>query len=490
MNRESRIKLFILASCFLLFVSIQTAHAQTVTLSGHAWSDIHQDPTPGAGWIQFKGQAQNGANYGVVVNTANGNMTGQAWSENYGWLSFDVDPLGTLGCPAAPCQANVNLSTGVVTGWARFTAGPPGTSGVWNGWVELKGTATDGAAFGVTYNSATREFSGEAWGENDIGWVRFKGTATNGNPYVVKADADIIPQTATINVTVSPASPASGTWSIAPGGITGTGAGTRTVTPASGGTSYTITPGTAPAGYDPVPTITSTPTDTGSSFLLAPNETKGFVITYNPTPPAFDYSLNTPADVTVRKAGIAQQGQNAITATWVSGSGTMTLSASGLPSGVSAGFSGQGCAPTSGNPCNSTATYTVQPSAPIGDYTITINALSPSHNKTFVLHILPALNLIVTCSASPTLAKVGDNVTWSVSVDNAAAGGPYTYAWSGSSIPASYATPDPDRNSFVMQYTTTGVKNATATVWDVLNNQAQCAQAFINIGVNPGFGEF
>ncbi len=475
MNRKNKIlKVGIGITLFLIsyFLFISPTSAQTtVGLDGWAWSSLPSGNSPdtGAGWIHFKGPT-----YQVVADSSTGNLSGYAWSENYGWLSFNASDVS--GCPTSPCQPNVNPSTGAVTGWARFIAAPAGTGAIWNGWVHLAGSN-----YGVTYNSGSQQFSGFAYGENYIGWMHWAG------PNYAVTMAPLVSPTATINVTISPAS---ASWTINPGNFTGTGNGTATVTPPFGGTSYTLTPGAAPSGYIYPPTITSSPVNTGSTIpLVQGGDTWGFNVVYSQ---AFDYTLSNSGDVSVEKAGIPQSGQNTVTETMTAQSGpgqSTTLSASGLPSGVSVGFSNQGCVPSQATPCSFTTTFTVQPSAVAGTYPITVTGAPLGRTTGFNLIINNSPNMIVSCTANPTSALVGQDVTWTVNVlSDPNNNSPYTFDWSGDDIPL--PPNDPQTQSIIVNYSTTGSKQATATVWDSKLNQATCPTGFINIGANPGFGEF
>ncbi len=467
-------RLLITASFLVLAIGFfaTPASAQTVGLSGFAWSDLPSTNTEvGAGWISFSGPG-----YGVVANQSTGNLSGYAWSSNYGWLSFNSSDVS--GCPSAPCQPNVSPSTGAVTGWARFIAAPAGTTGVWNGWVHLSGSG-----YGVTYNNVSETFSGYAWGQNDIGWVHFANNA--GCTLYCVTMSPLIPPEATINIVVSPAS---ASWTITPGSIVGTGNGTATVTPSQAGTTYTVTPGSAPSGYDFPPTITNSQGG-GSSALILPGTATTFTITYAQS---FNYSLSNSGNVGVQKAGIPQSGQGTITATHSAGTGqAVFLAASGLPSGASVGFSNQGCVPSAGNPCNFTATFTIQPTANAGTYPITITGTPLNRTTNFNLVITDSPNMVLSCSANPTSSQVGQDVTWTVTIVNDPnSNSPYTFAWSGDSVPAEQTVEVSATQSFVMSYSTTGAKQIQATVWDSLRNQATCPASYINIGVNPGFGEF
>lgn len=72
------------------------------------------------------------SNYGVSVDsfTGIGYISGYAWSPSLGWLDFD--PIGTP--PVYPTKtAELDNSTGKVSGWARFLSYGDG----WDGWVKL-----------------------------------------------------------------------------------------------------------------------------------------------------------------------------------------------------------------------------------------------------------------------------------------------------------------------------------------------------------------
>ncbi|MEK7556550.1 MAG: hypothetical protein AAB538_01080, partial [Patescibacteria group bacterium] len=127
-------------------------------LSGWAWSET-------IGWISFNSTNQNTAtNYGVKV-AANGDISGYAWAEHIGWISFNE----TAGCPTAPCAPKFNKATGAVSGWAKALAGGTVGSGGWDGWIHLRGSN-----YGVTASGCN--WDGYAWGSDIVGWIHFKGT--------------------------------------------------------------------------------------------------------------------------------------------------------------------------------------------------------------------------------------------------------------------------------------------------------------------------
>ncbi len=159
-------------------------------LYGWAWSST-------IGWINLND---------VAVNQTTGDLTGYAWSSNIGWIKFGgLSNFPSGGAPAE--QANLNLDTGEIKGWARACAGTVGgetsTTGAdcssmtsrtdgWDGWIELAGTyhtslakSNDGGMFkswiakaqnairydGLKMDLNTGYITGMAWGSNVVGWV-------------------------------------------------------------------------------------------------------------------------------------------------------------------------------------------------------------------------------------------------------------------------------------------------------------------------------
>ena len=185
--------IFLLTSGFLLVEEVKAGTGDNV--SGYAWSE-------NIGWISFNSLNCDGdgngfsdgipncppagtpiANYGVDVDLITGAFSGYAWSENIGWIWFaptDTTPDGTVN------PATLNLVTNEVSGWARACAGaanPDCTGGAnpvaggWDGWVKLRGLTTEAipTEYGVSRNTIPDpdEFEGWAWSDNIIGWVSF-----------------------------------------------------------------------------------------------------------------------------------------------------------------------------------------------------------------------------------------------------------------------------------------------------------------------------
>lgn len=154
-------------------------------LSGYAWSE-------NIGWISFNNTTGGGAtSYGVNIDPVTGILSGYAWSENIGWIKFD--PTGPY--PSTPnYPAKLDITTNQVTGWARACSGTKDncvnasrTDG-WDGWIKMAGATLDGHTYGVTRSSGSNcGLTGYAWGSDVVGWIKFQGTATNGSVYGVSS---------------------------------------------------------------------------------------------------------------------------------------------------------------------------------------------------------------------------------------------------------------------------------------------------------------
>jgi hypothetical protein len=155
-------------------------------LHGFAWSDLY-------GWISFnstncdingngvidspgddsrpvgcQGVGTTVPNYGVNVNPATGDFSGYAWSSNAGWIDFSPDEPYPLSGPAY--SAKLNFGTGNVTGWAKVVALGD------EGWIKMRKEPGDsGGDYSVTVSS--NDFHGWAWNGNDddsgVGWISF-----------------------------------------------------------------------------------------------------------------------------------------------------------------------------------------------------------------------------------------------------------------------------------------------------------------------------
>lgn len=164
-------------------------------VSGFAWSE-------NIGWVSFNssncdpdnnGLSNGGAgcpasgtaisNYGVNID-ASGILSGYAWSENIGWISFNRSDTGAP--PASPDYgtylAKVDLNNKEVSGWARVLA----NGGGWDGWVKFRGLN-----YGVWLDESVNpvEFRNWSWSDMVFGWMSFncadRGTCGTSNYKVI-----------------------------------------------------------------------------------------------------------------------------------------------------------------------------------------------------------------------------------------------------------------------------------------------------------------
>ena len=141
-------------------ISFQDAVAESSdNVSGFAWSE-------NIGWISFNCRNQElseprcaSTDYGVNIED-DGDFTGYAWSEHIGWVDFA--PSGPY--PNNP-QYSVRTDTadGQLTGWARALNYGSG----WDGWIKI---------YSASIDTSTGVFSGWAWGSDVVGWVDLAGS--------------------------------------------------------------------------------------------------------------------------------------------------------------------------------------------------------------------------------------------------------------------------------------------------------------------------
>ena len=149
----------------------------TSTTAGLGWistnstdCDLGDDGTVSAAEAALTGCSEGAiADYGIDIPGIIGNpLSGYAWSENYGWISFNSGDLA--GCPTGTCTA-FRRSLTEIAGWARILSLRIGgtTSG---GWVKLASEVGDTVTYGVTVDSRSMEFGGYAYSD-EVGWIDF-----------------------------------------------------------------------------------------------------------------------------------------------------------------------------------------------------------------------------------------------------------------------------------------------------------------------------
>lgn len=181
------IVLSILIASWQKSTGLKTARAGAEhNVSGWAWS-------ANFGWVSFNcanDSTCGTSDYGVNIDTTSGNFSGYAWSSNLGWIDF----APVAGYPEAPnTGAHYNSATGAVTGWAKVLVLGD------DGWLKMSGAWANG----ISINSSTGDFSGWAWNGNSaagtgLGWLSFncvnESPACSGANYKVIANINALPQ--------------------------------------------------------------------------------------------------------------------------------------------------------------------------------------------------------------------------------------------------------------------------------------------------------
>jgi len=188
--------------------------ANTGKVTGFAWAGndlINGAPsgTSSIGWISFSslncdtnnnGQIDAGdtspsgcpttvgtpvGKYGVTItddgNNSTATLSGYAWSDSLGWISFNQADLA--GCPAGKNIAQIDITCPsnkcALSGCAKVISVNAGNNGGWDGWIKL-----NGVTYGVYVESTTGDFKEYATSSSDpatgtIGWIRFNGVKTD-----------------------------------------------------------------------------------------------------------------------------------------------------------------------------------------------------------------------------------------------------------------------------------------------------------------------
>ncbi len=145
----------------------------TNELSGWArFCSLADDPVAcsggnGAGWVKMRCLDECAAsNYGVSM-TKDQSLHGQAYSDDYGWISFNCEEAGPSGqdwCATSSYHVAMNTN---VSGYAYSTT---------TDWISFNcnNEAECGSStYGVHLDYTTQTFAGYAWSDN-VGWISFQ----------------------------------------------------------------------------------------------------------------------------------------------------------------------------------------------------------------------------------------------------------------------------------------------------------------------------
>jgi hypothetical protein len=138
-------------------------------LSGDAWSD-------NIGWIDFQCPNVTVQNDGTITGAAWANPSDDvAGTNNIGWISFNSADTASCGTGGA------KITGTALSGWAKAIAAD---NNGWDGCISLSGSSP---AYGVTLpggTGASGDLAGNAWGSDVVGWISFNcnaGGATQNN---------------------------------------------------------------------------------------------------------------------------------------------------------------------------------------------------------------------------------------------------------------------------------------------------------------------
>ena len=331
-------------------------------------------------------------------------------------------------------------------------------------------------------------------------------TATTGTATVtVTGTSGSLTQSTTIALTITPAP--TFTLSASPSSATvvqgSTATSTLTITPANGfngSVSFSASglPSGVTAAFSPNPATsistltftasasatagTATVSVTGTSGSLT--ETTTINLTVNAAP-SFALSAS-PSTLTVVEG---TSGSSTITITPANGfNGTVALSASGLPSGVTASFSP--------NPAGTTSTLTLSASstATKGTATVTVTGTSGSLTQTTTISLTVTASASYTISASPSTLSVvqGSTGTSTVTITPSSGfSGNVTLAASGlpSGVTASFS-PNPATTTSTLTFTasaTAATGTATVTVTGTSGSITQTTTISLTVTTSPSY---
>lgn len=204
------------AAIMLMLAPFLASAAVSDNVSGFAWSE-------NIGWVSFNSENDHNpdtpgvqpaaVSYGLNVRNDNF-LEGYAWSEHIGWISFNLADTG-----APPAQYDYSgqgfiaklQNNGELRGWARALAGMDEPNDGWDGWIKLHKHPSDGGPdYGVLYNDPTSEFENWAWGSDVVGWLSFNcnndhgsGPVCDTSAYQVTADVNSPPRASQLSVSAN-----------------------------------------------------------------------------------------------------------------------------------------------------------------------------------------------------------------------------------------------------------------------------------------------
>ena len=289
-----------------------------------------------------------------------------------------TDTLGTM-------ETEVTLLAGLGSQISGFNR--------WGDYTSVTIDPTDDCTFWFT-EEYQKQDGGFDW-STAIGTFSFPGCAGGAPDFTLTSNPSSVSvsqgSTGTSTITVVPQNGFTGSVTLSATGLPTGVTAAFNPNPTTSSSTLTFTVGATAA------TGTSTITITGVSGTLTHTTTVSLTVTQAGTP---DFSLTaTPGSVTV---GQGSTGTSSIGVVPVNGfSGSVTLSATGLPSGVTAAFNPN---PTTST---STLTFTASATATTGTSTVTITGVSGSLTHT------TSVSLTITASGGGTITLTPTSLTFS-----------------------------------------------------------------------------
>ena len=412
-------------------------------------------------------------------------------------VSLTVNPSPNFSLAASP--TSVTIAQGGVAGTSTVTITRLNgfTSSVTMSATGLPSGVT--AAFSPNPGTTTSKLTLTASATATLGTSTVTITGTSGS--LTHTTSVSLTVNATPNFALS-ASPTS--LSIARGG---SGTSTITVTPSSGFSgsvtmSATGLPSGVTAAFSPnpatttstltlkasalAPASTSTVTITGKSGTLTHTTTVSLTVT---TMAAANFSLAaSPSSLTITKGGVS--GTSTVTVTRLNGfTSSVTLTASGLPTGVIAAFSP--------NPATTTSTLTLTASstATTGTASVTITGTSGSltHTATVSLTVNATSSPNFTLAASPTSVSVAEGSHGATTITVNPSGG-FTGAVTlsatgmGTGTTAAFGT-NPATSTSTLTFTSTSTATTGSFTVTVTGTSGSLTQTTtVTVTVRSGFG--
>ena len=128
----------------------------------------------------------------VPIGPTGGDLSGYAWSEHYGWISFNGSDLTTPGAVCNPGLSQATSDGSTITGGARILAIRDeiiaGNAGGYDGCISLNEdtiTLTLQPPSGGPVDPPRFAVSGSAW-SSDLGWISFSGSGVPPDDYQVE----------------------------------------------------------------------------------------------------------------------------------------------------------------------------------------------------------------------------------------------------------------------------------------------------------------